>query len=611
MSISVRKREALFVHAEGRSVLSGEPLESTWEVDHKIPRAAGGSDDVVNLQAVTADENRAKSMAHPPRLRTWQEKFLDKWRRETASSFLLVALPAAGKTYAALTAAQEWITTDPANRKIVIVVPTDALRTQWQQEAAQVFGMQLQARDWSTTFKSQMAGVVLTYQGLMGHSQLWQLQCNKYQILAIFDEVHHAGDCNEWGFQLKECFSRASRRLAMSGTPFRGDNTRIPFVNYDGDGYCVPHDRYDYPEAIRDGVIRVVRFQHERGIVRQSTVRGEEQIQLSSDTSEDEANEALRQIIRPGRYTKELLSLANSQLRRCREDMPFAGGLVICADQDHAQNIAKQLEQVTGTPPDIIVSDDDRATSTVKEFRESSRQWVVAVRQISEGVDIKRLMVLVYLTNTRTPLFFRQAVGRIMRTLGTPEDMESYCFIPDHPTLVQHAQQITNAQIQALEDESDEECQRALRELEDTLFPSNIVLGTEHTGTAGTIIEGETLNPVMSDEVANISKVIKVPAHVALRIYKEYGRLPAPVLATEQRSPQRPLEDQLDDLGRALQRSVSRVSYRLLPDDGDRFKKINLYVNRFIGKRNRKDFTCDEYRRAIAKIETLKHGDAI
>ena len=38
---------------------------------------------------------------------------------------------------------------------------------------------------------------------------------------------------------------------------------------------------------------------------------------------------------------------------------------------------------------------------------------------VSEGVDIPRLRVLVYLPNALTELAFRQAVGRVVRTRGS------------------------------------------------------------------------------------------------------------------------------------------------------------------------------------------------
>ena len=217
--------------------------------------------------------------------------------------------------------------------------------------------------------------------------------------------------------------------------------------------------------------------------------------------------------------------------------------------------------------------------------------------------------------NGKTPLFFRQAVGRIVRALGTPEDMEAYCFIPDHPTLVRHAQQITEAQAQAIEDESDEEFDRSIRQQQRSLFPVDLVLGTEHTGTAGTIIEGEALDPVMAATVASLAREFGISECAALKVFKKYeaaaGAATGSTAQTseERRSPQRPLEDQLDDGRAVLDRIVKRVTFRLLrPDDPDRFKKVNTYVNRFVGKQ-RRQFTLEDFRRAAEHLQTLQAGD--
>jgi hypothetical protein len=54
---------------------------------------------------------------------------------------------------------------------------------------------------------------------------------------------------------------------------------------------------------------------------------------------------------------------------------------------------------------------------------------------VSEGVDIPRLRVGVYATNTITDLFFRQAVGRLVRWTGASARQTAYMFIPDDARL--------------------------------------------------------------------------------------------------------------------------------------------------------------------------------
>jgi superfamily II DNA or RNA helicase len=65
---------------------------------------------------------------------------------------------------------------------------------------------------------------------------------------------------------------------------------------------------------------------------------------------------------------------------------------------------------------------------------------MVAVRMVSEGVDIPRLAVGVYATNTSTPLFFAQAVGRFVRARQHGET--ATVFVPSVPVLLAHAADI-------------------------------------------------------------------------------------------------------------------------------------------------------------------------
>ena len=54
---------------------------------------------------------------------------------------------------------------------------------------------------------------------------------------------------------------------------------------------------------------------------------------------------------------------------------------------------------------------------------------------VSEGVDIPRLRVGVYATTTTTDLFFRQAVGRLVRWVPGVADQKAWLYIPDDQRL--------------------------------------------------------------------------------------------------------------------------------------------------------------------------------
>jgi superfamily II DNA or RNA helicase len=69
-------------------------------------------------------------------------------------------------------------------------------------------------------------------------------------------------------------------------------------------------------------------------------------------------------------------------------------------------------------------------------------RWIIAVRMISEGVDIPRLMISVYATNVTATLFFRQFVGRTVRVRHRGAEEVSTIFIPSDPRIVKEAADI-------------------------------------------------------------------------------------------------------------------------------------------------------------------------
>ena len=70
-------------------------------------------------------------------LRAWQQEALDLYEREQPRDFLCVATPGAGKTTFALRVAAELLQRSIVQR-IVIVAPTEHLKTQWAEAASRV-----------------------------------------------------------------------------------------------------------------------------------------------------------------------------------------------------------------------------------------------------------------------------------------------------------------------------------------------------------------------------------------------------------------------------------------------------------------------------------------
>lgn len=369
------------------------------------------------------------------RLRPWQKDALEKLLASDAENFLAVATPGAGKTTFALVAAARHLAERDC-RGLVVVAPTQHLKVQWA-EAAHRLGLHLD-HEWSARdgeLPPDMHGIVTTYQQVATSATV--LRTLAAGAFVVLDEVHHAGDDRSWGSSVLTAFGAARRRLAISGTPFRSDTSAIPFVEYHLDE-ALPDFEYGYGDALADGrVVRPVYFPAMGGHMEWVAPDGSE-VEASFDDELDaqRANQRLRTALSlEGQWLPAVLDEAQSRLSELRARHPDAGGLVIAMDQEHAQAIAALLRRRYGTRATVAVSDDPMASAKIQRFAASDDSWIVAVRMVSEGVDIPRLRVGVFATNTTTELFFRQAVGRLVRWTAGRGAQPAFLFIPDDPRL--------------------------------------------------------------------------------------------------------------------------------------------------------------------------------
>lgn len=369
------------------------------------------------------------------RLRPWQSEALDAFSLSERTDFLAVATPGAGKTTFALTAAVQDLGEHPG-RRVVVVAPTQHLKHQWA-DAALRFGLHLDP-EWSSRdgeLPADMHGIVTTYQQVSTSSRA--LAPLSRGAFVIFDEIHHAADDRSWGSAVLHAFEHAGRRLSLSGTPFRSDTSAIPFVDYHVDEARSDYE-YGYGEALADsGVVRPVYFPRINGFMEWVAPSGD----VVAATFEDElprelANQRLRTALSlEGEWLPTVLDQAHERLMELRRHHPDAAGLIIAMDQAHAQAIAELMAARHRVTAVVAVSDDPTASSKIAAFARSDQPWIIAVRMVSEGVDIPRLRIAVFATTTTTELFFRQAVGRVVRwTRGVPRQ-KAYFFLPDDPRL--------------------------------------------------------------------------------------------------------------------------------------------------------------------------------
>lgn len=393
-------------------------------------------------------------------LRTWQaEAFRSVLAnlQDGKKDFLCVATPGAGKTKFALRVVHYFLQKQLADR-VVIVTPTEGLKNQWAETAAVFAGL-----DVDPDFKNSMGheaydyhGMAVTY-ALLGQDKHKVHAQNTFRqrTFVVFDEIHHCGNREHltWGAAVRNSFEDAVFRLSISGTAFRSDDAPIPFVNYDSTNTSVADYTYSYERAIRENVCRPVYFAVYDGEMRWRVGNSEFTHSFKDSLTPDQVSKRLKTALDPkGNWIKKVLQAADDKLTGIRVHHPDAAGLVFAATQKHANDIAQVLGTITGKVPPVVVSDQGDGSERIEEFRKGKDKWLVSVKMVSEGVDIPRLRVGVYLTNVKAELFFRQAVGRFVRVLQHLQSQDAFVFIPQDKELVKLAESIQEERDHALDE---------------------------------------------------------------------------------------------------------------------------------------------------------------
>lgn len=389
-------------------------------------------------------------------LREWQQEAfratIDAVSRG-CKDFLCVATPGAGKTIFALRVAHHLMREKLCDR-IVLVTYTDSLKRQWAATAAKIAGLDIDP-DFSNSHgieASDYHGVAVTY-ALLGQDKKGIHAQNTFnkRTFVIFDEIHHAGENLTWGDAVSKSFEGAVFRLAISGTAFRSDDNEIPFIQYKN-GVSVADYTYSYERSIKENVCRPVYFSTYDGVMKWKVADTEFKHSFKDHLEKDQVSKRLRTALDPkGNWVSDVMRAADAKLSEIRKSHKNAAGLVFAVTQHHAKEIAKVVEKVTGIKPPVVVSDEDKSSEIIEQFRDSSDRWIVSVKMVSEGVDIPRLRVGAYFTNVKAELFFRQAVGRFVRVLRELKYQDAFVFIPKDKDLVKLAETIQEERDHALE----------------------------------------------------------------------------------------------------------------------------------------------------------------
>jgi superfamily II DNA or RNA helicase len=374
-------------------------------------------------------------------LRKWQSQFTRQLVAHRRDDFLLVACPAAGKTLGAAAAVAEAMRVRACDQ-LIVVCPTVVVRDQWCRDLARM-GYRMLSDFAGDSWPEHVHGVCATYMQVAQRVARYRAACAARRTVVVLDEIHHAGQQLSWGAAIEQSFAEARLRLMLSGTPFRSDQDRIPFVRYDKHDGCVPDFSYDYAQAVRDGVCRPIKFHAHDGQITWREKETEQTARFSETIAEGSRSRRLRASLDPKQpYLRALLSAAHDDLARLRETVKDAAGLIVCDSQAHALAVDRLVSEITGSLPILAMSDLPMAHKAIIQFADEDEPWLVSVRMVSEGVDIPRLGVIAWATAATTELMVRQVAGRALRGREEYAALPAIVHMPADPSLVRHAERL-------------------------------------------------------------------------------------------------------------------------------------------------------------------------
>ena len=289
-------------------------------------------------------------------------------------------------------------------------------------------------------------GGSFTYQGMPTlNSKIWAL-LKSHRVFVIFDEIHHCSgtipeNANVWGEEIiTNIQHQAAYTLALTGTPWRSDNTPIALAEYTcPDNRIVCDYVYGLADAIKDKVCRVPQIvvTDNNDITIQENDKDPKVFGSFSELLE-ETSCPYQKVIENETVMRHIITQANNKLHQIRQINPNAGGLVVASSVEHAIRMFNILRNELNESVVIATYKENEPTTIINDFKVSSTPWIVSVGMISEGTDIPRLQVCCHLTNIKTELHFRQILGRPLRITDSP-NQEAYLFMPAEQTLMDYA----------------------------------------------------------------------------------------------------------------------------------------------------------------------------
>ncbi len=397
-------------------------------------------------------------------LRQWQKDAIKRFDENDDSNeklFVLEAAPGAGKSMFAACASRVYLDKHVNVNHVICLAPWIPIITSMKK----TFGrLELEIRDKFHYDRSRghlqampLQDITLdTYQGFCNHLtaevlENWCTQKN-FKFMLILDEVHHMNVTKgSWGVFGERIAELASKILVMSGTYFRSDSQPISFLEYEA-GRPKTHYSISYSECVRNRYVRQVAFRYINPTLEIYSLdkQASKKYQLSNApmASGKISRQVFDEVLDPqGPHVAHLIEEAWSQLQGMRRKWPDAACLVVCrpgsdgSDQRHVHAIAKRIESLTGQSVETVTSDDAASRGRIDAFTRGNDPFLCAIRMVSEGVDIPRIRMVLFVSYTDSEMLFRQIAGRALRYIpGKEDDTAALVVMPKFPKMHKFAE---------------------------------------------------------------------------------------------------------------------------------------------------------------------------
>ena len=330
----------------------------------------------------------------------------------------------------------------------------------------------------------ECVGYVLTYATTLGSIQAMLRALRGKRILLILDECHRlsvdpSGKANDaaedlpglartgkprsrteeakqWQPKVDLLRSKAAMTLMMSGTSWRHDGRKMPYLDghYDADGALTPDISYSRKEALDDKATLPMLFDLADAEV-EFEVAGRSYKMMLSKAPVELRPKALRTFLASPMTRNELIDNAVSHWRQYRAERYRSRMLVLCSTQQDARDVADYLTH-TLKAGDVVTAlgDEPDAARKLGRFRSMNEgDILVTVKMAFEGFDVPDISHVIVLSVERSITYLDQCLNRATRVnydpnrCGLPwEKQAAYIFMPKDGAGAEYVETIHKSQ---------------------------------------------------------------------------------------------------------------------------------------------------------------------